>query len=87
MHISLSKPGVILSAVYLLICVALIFSQGLFGESFIALILGMPWTLMLASIEFGNVSGALLYILILLPIAINALLLYWIGAFFGRKKA
>lgn len=79
-----SKLGLTLSALYLIICVALIWTQGLFGESFIAIILGMPLSLLLASVEFGNVSGPLMYVLILLPIAFNAFLLYWIGYLLGK---
>jgi hypothetical protein len=84
---SLSKPGIGLAAAYVILCAVLIGTQGLFGESFIAIILGMPWTLALSSIEFGNASGALLYVLILAPMILNALILYWIGSLFGKRHA
>lgn len=81
----MSKPGLILSGVYLAISAYLIATQGLFGESFIALILGMPWTLILASFEFGGVSGYLAYVLILAPLALNAYILYVVGKLLGRR--
>lgn len=80
----MSKTGLALAGTYALVCIYLIATQGLFGESFIALILGMPWTLLLAFFEFGGASGALVYILILTPMALNALLLYGIGSLIGR---
>ncbi len=79
-----SRIGLTLSAIYIVICIALIATQGLFGESFIALILGLPWSMIPAFFEFGNVSGVLLYILILAPIVLNAIVLYGIGWFIGR---
>jgi len=77
----------VLPGLYLLISVYLIYTQGLFGESFIALILGMPWTLALSYFEFGGVEGAMMYVLILAPIALNALILYTIGKLLSRPRA
>lgn len=85
MHMT-SKLGLILSGIYLAISAYLITTQGLFGESFIALILGMPWTLALSYFEFGGASGTLAYILILAPIALNALILYTIGKLLRRPR-
>lgn len=77
-------PKFILPAIYLLISAFFLYTQGLFGESFIAIILGLPWTLALSYFEFGGVEGALLYILLLAPIALNAFILYCIGKAVSR---
>lgn len=79
-----SKIGLGLAGLYVLIALYLIFTQGLFGESFIALILGMPWTLLLAAIEFGGASGAVATILLLIPMALNAVILYFAGSWIDR---
>lgn len=79
-------PGLILSGMYVVLCVYLIATQGLFGESFIAIILGLPLSMAFAAIEFGNATGPLLYVMIFLPLAVNALVLYRIGSLFGKKK-
>jgi hypothetical protein len=76
----------ILPGIYLAISAYLIYTQGLFGESFIALILGLPWTLILSYFEFGGASGALAYVLILAPIALNAYILYVIGKLLSRPR-
>ncbi len=81
-----SKVGWRLSVVYVLISVFLILSQGLFGESFIAIILGLPWTLVLARFEFFGSSSLSLYAITLAPIVLNAVLLYVIGLLIERKK-
>jgi len=76
----------ILPALYLLVSAYLIGTQGLFGESFIALILGMPWTIILAYFEFFNATPPLAYVLIFGPIALNAAIMMWyIGSLFGKK--
>jgi hypothetical protein len=80
-----SKLGLTFAGAFILMAAYLIFTQGLFGESFIALILGLPWVLLLAYFEFGGVeSKAVMMLLTLTPIAINVLLLYGIGALIGR---
>lgn len=79
-----NKLGLVLSGVYLLAALYLITTQGLFGESFITVILGMPWTLGLAYVEYFSASGPLLYVLALAPIALNAYVLYKLGGFFSR---
>lgn len=81
-----SKLGMALALIYIVLSVWLIATQGLFGESFITLILGLPWTLLLAYFEFGNVEGALLYVLVLTPLVINALILYWIGSLIENNR-
>lgn len=77
----------ILPGIYLAISAYFIGTQGLFGESFIALILGLPWTLVLSYFEFGGASGALAYVLILTPIALNAYILYVVGKLLSRPRA
>lgn len=81
---SRSVLGLSLAGVYAVVCVALIASQGLFGESFIALLLGLPWSMAFAYFEFGNVTGAMIYVMILAPLVLNAFILYWIGRAIGR---
>lgn len=72
--------GVLFAGVYLIVSGYLIATQGLFGESFIALILGMPWALIPSFFEYGGGGGtAIMYALVLGPIALNAAILYWIG--------
>ena len=79
----MSKLGATCAGLYALVAVYLIATQGLFGESFIAIVLGMPWTLFLALIEFGGAEGFLSYVLIIIPMLLNALVLYWFGALLG----
>jgi hypothetical protein len=81
-----STVGLALSGFYIIASAYLILTQGLFGESFIALILGLPWTLIFSYFEFGNASGALLYAMLIGPMVLNAAILYWIGSLFGRKR-
>lgn len=80
-----SKLGLVLAGAYIAVAVYSIATQGLFGESFIAIILGLPWTLVLAYFEFGGVEGMLMYVLIIAPMVLNAFLLYRLGNFIGRK--
>lgn len=80
-----STAGYILAGVYLVACAYFIFTQGLFGESFITIILGFPWTFGLAYFEYFNAEGAFAYVLALAPIALNAFLLCKIGSLFGRR--
>lgn len=77
--------SLILSGIYIIVCIYFFATQGLFGESFIALILGMPWSLGLAYFEFFNAEGTLAYILVLAPIVLNAGILYWIGSLLKRS--
>lgn len=70
----------IIAGFYVFISAFLIISQGLLGESFIAIILGVPWSFALAAVEFGGAEGPVLYALILTPLFLNTLVLYWIAA-------
>ncbi len=72
-------PGLYLAIAYLIVSGYLLMTHGLFGESFIALILGMPWTLALSYFEFWGLTGFPLTVLLLAPIGANAYLLYRIG--------
>ncbi len=77
----------ILPALYLLLSAYLIATQGLFGESFIAIILGFPWSFALAFFEYGgDPSTFMIYVLVLGPIALNAAILWYIGSLFGKKR-
>jgi hypothetical protein len=80
-----SKFGFVLAGVYVIIAVYLIATQGLFGESFIALILGMPWTLLLAVFEFFGATGVVAQVLLILPMALNAYLLFLLGNAIGKR--
>lgn len=77
-----SKLGCGLPIVYILISVFLIFFQGLFGESFITVILGLPWTLFLVRFGFFGLSS--LYLIALAPLVLNVVSLYIIGILIER---
>ncbi len=80
-----SKLGLLCAGVYVLVAAYLISTQGLFGESFIAIILGMPWALLPSFFEYGGGGGdAVMYVLIFVPMILNAAILYWIGSVIGR---
>lgn len=82
-----SKPGLVLSGAYVLVAAYFIATQGLFGESFIALILGLPWSMLPSFFEFGGTSSSsIMMTLIFAPMIINTALLYWIGSLFGASK-
>ncbi len=87
MKFPFSKIGLILTITYSVAAVFLIATQGLFGESFIALILGLPWSIALALFEYGSASGVVLYALVLGPIVLNAIVLYVVGVQIDRIKA
>ncbi len=76
----ISKPGIITAGVYLALSLYFISTQGLAGESFIAIVLGIPWSFVLALVEYGSAQGPILTVLLLTPIALNALILYWFAA-------
>ena len=78
-----SKIGLLLAGLYIALCGYLIATQGLFGESFIAIILGLPWSLGFSYFEYGHVEGVLMYVFILAPLALNAYILYLIGKRIG----
>jgi hypothetical protein len=81
---TLSRIGLTLALLYAAVSAFLIFSQGLFGESFVVLLLGFPWSFIPAFFEFGNVTGAMLYLLVFAPLVLNTLILYWIGSLIER---
>ena len=91
-----SKTGLTLSFLYLGISIFLIISQGLFGESFIAVILGLPWSFLIVYFKLFTISQhhplflLFLYIETLGPIIVNIILFYWIGVgvekLFSRSK-
>ena len=83
------------AAVYIAATILLLCSQGLFGESFIALILGLPWSALLAFVAARFADRYMpplesplfliaVYAHVLLPIMLNALLFYVIG--FGLER-
>ena len=86
MKLPKSKVGLTFSLFYLLGSTYLILSQGLFGESFIAIVLGFPWSfLIILSNSHAIVSDSsplftlFLYAWLLGPIIVNLVLLYWVG--------
>lgn len=88
----MSKTGFGLAGVFILVGAYFILTQGLFGESFIALVLGLPWLLIPAYFEFfGIENSTAMMVFTLVPIGINILLLYGIGfllgSLFTRKNA
>lgn len=84
----MSKLGLTLAGLYILIGGYLILTQGLFGESFIALILGLPWVLIPSYFEFfGLENSVAMMAFTLAPMVINILVLYWIGSLLGRATA
>ena len=93
MRLTKSKVGLTLSFLYLIVSIYLILSQGLFGESFIALILGFPWSflIVLSGLHTLMDNTVFLYAWILIPIIMNVILFYWIGVgiqkLFFRKSS
>jgi hypothetical protein len=81
-----SKTGLFLAGAYLLIVVYFVATRGLLDESFVALILGIPWTLLLALIEFGGAQGATVQALLLATMALNAFILYCAGVFLDNIR-
>lgn len=76
MRIPKSQFGLTFLLLYILGSIYLIVTQGLFGESFVAITLGLPWSFLLV---LSNINIPV-YIFVLAPIVLNAVLLYWIGA-------
>jgi hypothetical protein len=80
-----SKVGWACAGLYLATAAFLLSSQGLFGESFIAVFLGLPWSALLVLLnDFLPRQGSPLYLVglygqLLVPIALNAGVLYLIG--------
>ncbi len=60
-------------------------TQGLFGESFVALVFGLPWVLAFVPFEFFGIENPeVLSAMLLVPIALNTYIMYWIGPRLGR---
>jgi hypothetical protein len=82
-----SKLGLLLSGIYILGSMYLISTQGLFGESFIVIILGAPWSFLTVLLGFNATNTLLLYVLFLTPLFLNAIFLYWIGTLLQRASS
>ncbi len=77
MRLPKSQFGLTFSLLYILGSVYLIVTQGLFGESFVVSMLGLPWSyLFIWSIIHKAIS---LYIVVLGSMILNTVFLYWIG--------
>ena len=98
MRLPKSKVGLTLSFLYLIVSIFLILSQGLFGESFIAILLGFPWSFLIVLGEINTIVSdssplfsLFLYSWVLAPIIVNLVLFYWIGVgiqkLFFRKSS
>ena len=87
MKLPKSKTGLTLSSTYLLVSTWLIASQGLFGESFIAAYLGLPWSV-LTYLFFPKRD---LYTWILVPLVANTICIYWLSVgvqkLFSRRRS
>ena len=86
MKLTKSKVWLTFSLFYLLGSAYLFLSQGVFGEGFIAIVLGFPWSfLIILSNARAIVSDSsplytqFLYARLLGPIIVNLVLLYWVG--------
>lgn len=80
----MSKTGLACAGVFILAAAYFIGTQGLFGESFIALILGLPWVLIPSYFEFfGLQNDIAMMFFTLAPMVINVVLSYWIGSMIG----
>jgi hypothetical protein len=83
----LSKFGIAVAAVYMLWGAYLIATQGLFGESFISIVLGLPWSYLLLYVGATDMIGdnlILIYLWIFAPIALNIAIVYALG--YGFEK-
>lgn len=81
-----SKVGWVCAGLYLATAAFLLSSQGLFGESFIAVVLGLPWSALLVLIDdrlFPPEGSPLfhvgLYVQLFSPMVLNAIVCYLIG--------
>ena len=82
---ALSKLGLGMSLVFASSAAYFLATQGLFGESFVALLFGMPWVLAFVPFEFfGIANPIILSSMLLAPIALNICILYWLGARLAR---
>lgn len=81
-----SRTGLLLAGVYVLVAVYFVATRGLLDESFVSLILGAPWTLFLAFIEFGGAQGVVAEALLIATMALNAFILYFVGIFIDKLR-
>ncbi len=86
-----SKTGLNLALGYLVVCGILITVFGFFGETFIVLILGAPWSIPLsllaqhyASLEGTGYYNTVVYIAYSAATLLNAVFLYWMGKLFSK---
>ncbi len=86
-----SKTGLNLALGYLVVCGILITIFGFFGETFIVLILGAPWSIPLslltqyyAPLEGTGYYNTVVYITYSAATLLNAVMLYWIGKLFSK---
>ncbi|MEX0636735.1 MAG: hypothetical protein WD135_08200, partial [Ferruginibacter sp.] len=86
MNMPTNRLGLTFAAVYAAICIWGIASQGLFGESFIVLIVGLPWSLLFAFFEYGGATVPLLYVYVFIPLILNVAILYWLGVRIQNSK-
>lgn len=82
-----SKTGLLLAGAYGVVALYLILTQGLFGESFIAIILGIPWSFIFSFFEYWHAEGVVATILLILPMVVNAYLLYLVGKRIGSRSS
>lgn len=82
-----SNLGFWLAGAYISLSVFCVFTQGLIGESFIAIALGIPWSFLLAYFEYWQTDGLFLILLLLVPMVLNTFFLFRIGTFFSGKSS
>ena len=92
MKLPKSKVGLTFSLFYLLGSAYLILSQGLFGESFIAIVLGFPWSFLIILSNGHKIvsdSSPLFtpykYAWLFGPIIVNLVLIYWVVGIVAKK--
>jgi len=95
MKLPQSKVGLTLVGVFVMYGLFMIFTGGLFA-GFGIVVLGMPWTMMLAYVGFFEllssldlfISEIILFplaiIIFLVPIGVNIFVLYWLGAYIEK---
>jgi hypothetical protein len=82
-----SKTGLLLAGAYGVVALYFILTQGLFGESFIAIILGIPWSFIFSFFEYWQAEGIVAVMLLIAPMLLNAYLLYLIGKKIGNRSS
>ena len=83
-----SKVGWACAGLYLATAAFLLSSQGLFGESFIAVLLGLPWSALMVLIDDwfppGSPFHVGLHVQLFSPMVLNVIMCYFIG--FGLER-